>query len=390
MKSFIFYRTPRIIFGAGSLNDIDRVVSTFGSTVLAVRGGSSLKASGRWDRIVDTFRRSSIELFSLSVSGEPSPDQVDDAVAEYRERRIAAVLSIGGGSVIDAGKAISAMLPLSDSVTAYLEGIGDKKHGGMKIPFIAVPTTSGTGSEATKNAVLSSVGTAGYKKSLRHDNFVPDVALIDPELLVSCPEDVSAACGMDAFTQLLEAYVSPQSSPYTDALAYSGIAHMKESLIPACTTTDDLNARASMAYAALTSGVVLANAGLGIVHGLASPIGGFFPIPHGVVCGTLVGVATRRNIERLRDAGGEIALRKYAHIGALLANREYREGDVDLNCRFLVERIEQWINDLKIPRLAAYGITKSDLERIVEKTGKKNNPVDLDRDDIKNILLERI
>jgi alcohol dehydrogenase len=355
-----------------------------------VSGGSSLKASGRWDLIVDKLRKNSIELLTLSVSGEPSPNQIDDAVDQYRERGISAVLSIGGGSVIDAGKAISAMLPLRDSVTAYLEGIGDKKHSGMKIPFIAVPTTSGTGSEATKNAVLSSVGTAGYKKSLRHDNFVPDVALIDPELLVSCPEHVSAACGMDAFTQLLEAYVSPQASPYTDALAYSGIAHMKESLIPACTTPDDLHARASMAYAALTSGVVLANAGLGIVHGLASPIGGFFSIPHGVVCGTLVGVATKRNIERLRDAGGEIALQKYARIGALLVNREYREGDIDQNCRFLVERIDQWINELKIPRLAAYGITQSDLERIVEKTGNKNNPVDLGSDDIRNILLERL
>ena len=193
------------------------------------------------------------------------------------DRGIDVVLSTGGGSVIDAGKAVSAMLRVEGSVAEYLEDVGTRKHPGTKVPFVAVPTTAGTGCEATRNAVLSRVGPDGFKKSLRHDNFLPDAAVVDPVLTLSCPPDITAACGLDALTQLLESFVSTKASVLTDVLALSGLEHIGNSLVPACTNSgQDIDMRANLSYAALMSGITLTSAGLGTVHGFASSIGGLF------------------------------------------------------------------------------------------------------------------
>jgi len=304
------------------------------------------------------------------------------------------VISIGGGSVIDAGKAISAMIPKNDEIMNYLEGVGNKNHDGEKIPFIAIPTTSGTGSEATKNAVISEIGPNGFKKSLRHDNLVPDVAIIDPDLIISCPPSITAACGLDAFTQLLEAYTSSKSSPMTDALAYSGIKHMKNNIIPVYSNeASDLNVRAEMAYGSLLSGITLANAGLGIIHGLASPIGGYFEIPHGVICGTLLSEATKMNIKKLNEQGldGKEGLRKYAQIGALIAEEpSFKDKKINNYCSILISTLEKWTKQLKLDRLGKYGIKIEDVDKIIAKTGIKNNPVVLNNDEIKTIVINRI
>jgi alcohol dehydrogenase class IV len=390
---FTFTGTPRIIFGQGQFGRVDQILRSMGSHVLVVTGVSSLERSGKWDELVGRLAEASIRWSRVSVPGEPSPDFVDDAVSRFRGQGIQAVLAVGGGSVVDAGKAISAMLPQDDSVYAYLEGIGDRSHNGEKAPFVAVPTTSGTGSEATKNAVLSKVGPQGFKKSIRHDRFVPNVALIDPELMLSCSPRVSAACGMDAFTQLLESYVSTGANPLTDALAYSGIDFLKDSLISVCSEeAESIEKRAAMAYASLLSGITLANAGLGIVHGLASPIGGLFSIPHGVVCGTLVGAETRVNIEKLRRADGTdpVALRKYAQIGALVNQRAFREEEIQACCDLLIEKIEEWVHALEMPRLSEYGINPSDLDRIARSAGNKNNPVPLTGEEITALLSMRL
>jgi alcohol dehydrogenase class IV len=293
--------------------------------------------------------------------------------------------------VVDAGKAISAMLPCAGSVRSYLEVVGDREHPGEKLPFIAVPTTAGTGSEATKNAVLSSVGLDGFKASLRHDNFVPDLAVIDPELSLSCPADVSAACGMDAFCQLLESFVSTKASPLTDSLAIAGLRQAAGSLLAVCTTgAGDLGARASMAQASFLSGITLANAGLGVVHGFAAPIGGFFPIPHGVVCGSLLAPAVSITIAKLRVGERENApaLEKFAAIGALVAGGA--AGDVAGGCDALIDWLYRLAERLAIPRLSDYGVHASDCDRIIERAGSKNNPVPLNREEMRRILLERI
>ena len=293
---------------------------------------------------------------------------------------------------MDAGKAVSAMLLQEGSVVDYLEGVGTGvEHSGKKVPLVAVPTTAGTGSEATKNAVLSRPGPQGFKKSLRHDNFVPDVVLLDPKLMLSCPPFITAACGMDAFTQLLESYVSTKASPMTDALALSGLEHIGASLVLACTHgAGDENVRASMAYAALMSGITLANAGLGLVHGLASAIGGGFDIPHGVVCGTLMGAVNAFTIQKLTAEQGpeHPALKKYARVGALLKGMQM--GDVAQGCEMLLETIASWTETLKIPHLGEYGIRESDFDGILAGSGNKNNPLPLGADEIRGVLKERL
>jgi alcohol dehydrogenase len=391
---FNFARIPYIIFGNEKLIELYNLIPKYGKTVLFIIGEKSLKQSGKWDEIVSIIKSKSINYSDLSISGEPSPTLIDEYAAKFRKGNIDLVIGIGGGSVIDAGKAISAMIPKEDSIKNYLEGVGDKIHDGTKIPYIAIPTTSGTGSEATKNAVVSEVGPNGFKKSLRHDNLIPNIAIIDPELMISCPPSVSAACGMDAFTQLLEAYVSSKANPMTDALAISGMKYISTNLLKASSNGAlKIEVRAAMAYGSLLSGIALANAGLGIIHGLASPIGGFFNIPHGVVCGTLLAEATRMNIEKLKEKGsmGKIGLKKHAEIGALINGNDYmEEGQIDKYCSILIETLDKWTQELKLDRLGKFGIDTKDVEKIIEKAGQKNNPVVLNREEIKSIVINRL
>lgn len=394
IPSFNFSRIPYIIFGARKINTLYQLIPKFGKRILFVTGEHSLKNSGKWTEIVSNLENKDLKYFQFSVSGEPSPTLIDKASEQYREKNINLVVSIGGGSVIDAGKAISAMFSKIDSIKNYLEGIGNKSHDGKKIPFIAIPTTSGTGSEATKNAVISEVGPNGFKKSLRHDNLIPEVAIIDPELMISCPPSISAACGMDAFTQLLEAYLSPKGNPMTSSLAFSGIKFIRQNLLPACSIgASNVEIRAAMAYGSLISGIVLANAGLGIIHGLASPIGGLFDIPHGLVCGTLLAEATKKNISKLKQQGmkGKSGLRKYAEIGALLEDEKRVDREkIHDHCSFLIQTLEKWTNELKLDKLSKFGIKTEDLDTIIAQTGLKNNPVSLSKDNIKNILTNRL
>lgn len=389
--SFVFARIPEIHFGVGKLAALPQQILRHGRRALLITGSSSFVRSEQHARLKAALLQAGIDIAHVSLAGEPSPDFVDDVVRNHRDGKIGCVVGIGGGSALDAGKAISAMLPQEGSVVPFLECVDTKKHDGRKVPYIAVPTSSGTGAEATKNAVLSSVGERGYKSSLRHDNFVPDIALVDPELTLSCPPDVTAACGLDALTQLLEAYVSAKASPMTDALALSGLEHLAEGFLPAFERGQaDVAARSRMAYAALMSGVVLANAGLGVVHGFAGPIGGFFPIPHGVACGTLIGEATQANIRALRRdaAKNRLALEKFARAGARLSGQP--ASSTEDGCDLLVQTLRQWIDATRIPRLGDYGVTRADLPKILDKSNNKNSPVSLSREEMTTILEARL
>ncbi len=392
IKQFDFAKTPNIIFGQGSFTVVPKMLDRIGRNVLIVTGANSYKLSGRWDTLIEALKGKSMRYWHLPVSNEPTPELVDAATEDNRERNINAVIAIGGGSVIDTGKAISAMIPQKGSVVNFLENVGKGfKHNGIKVPFIAVPTTSGTGSEATKNAVLRRMGPEGFKNSIRHDNLIPDTAVIDPELMTSCPASVTAACGMDAFTQLLESYVSTNSTPMTDALSLSGIEHVRDNLVRACAEgSGDTGVRGGMAYAALMSGITLANAGLALVHGVAGPLGGFFDIPHGVACGTLMAPAVSATIDKLMEipGGDQLALRKFARAGGILMCSNVL--DVSTGCRLLVERIEEWTETLNIPRLGAYGIKESDLDKIAAAASNKYNPVQLSQAEIREVLIKRL
>jgi len=389
MISFTVGHLPQTYFAKGAIATLPKHTRHFGTHVLLVTGSQSLEKSGRLNDIVAMLDNEGIHIERVAVSGEPSPQLVDDAVKVYAGKGIDVVVSIGGGSAIDAGKAISAMLPVGGSVTDYLEIIGTKQHSGVKIPFIAVPTTAGTGSEATKNAVLSTTGKNGFKRSLRHDNFVPTIAIIDPELMLGCPSGVTAASGLDALTQLIESYVSTHANPFTDALAESGITKIGHSLLPLCIHHEDtVFHRANMAYGAFISGITLAHAGLGVVHGLASPLGALFNIPHGVACGTLLALATKATIKKLQVLGDSYYIKKYAAISELLTG--HKSTSDQEACNKLIATLEEWTDILHMPRLSEYGVREVDFAAIIKDGSNKNNPAPLNEQEIMLMLQERL
>ncbi len=388
VKPFQFARMPLISFGTGKISDLPEMIKKYGNEFILVTGQKSFMNSDHAQILLTTFGKKEINHHHVIISAEPSPEVINQAVSILKAETINVVVGIGGGSVLDAGKAISAMMYKTDPVQDYLEGIGSKEHPGTKIPFIAVPTTSGTGSEATKNAVISRIGRDGFKRSLRHDNFVPDIALVDPELTLDCPPDITAASGMDCFTQLTEAYLSTKSNEYTNALALEGLKAIKTSLKDVFNDGKNIAARAGMSFAALTSGICLANAGLGVVHGFASSIGGLYNIPHGIICGTLMAVSNELNVKKMRKGyGNQASLRKYAHLGELFLDETGRSQDFYIDG--FIEYLHFLTEELHLPGFKKYGIRESDMERICSDIDCKNNPVNLEISDLMEILLGR-
>ena len=391
--TFSLARLPRIEFGTGQVKLLPALISRYGSRVLLVTGGNSFLDGPHWPPLDDALKASSVHYEIVQVHGEPSPEFIDQQVTLYKSSSFDCVLGIGGGSALDAAKAIAGLLIPGNSVMDHLEGVGPElPYHGPTTPFIAVPTTAGTGSEATKNAVLSRHGLEGFKKSFRDEMLVPDYAVIDPDLLSTCPPDVLAANGMDALTQLLESYVSSKANPFTDALALSGIERVRDALLPLYLGQgDSATLRGAMAYAALLSGITLAQVGLGSVHGLAAPLGAFFPIPHGVACGTLVAEATRINIKTMATRDPEnSALYKYATIGRLLSQQHLSDTDAH---QVLIDILERWTQQLQMPRLAAYQVTLEDVPRIVANSrgsSMKTNPIELNDQEITDILMARL
>ncbi len=393
ISAFTLSRLPRILFGAGRIVEVPVLVREFGRRALLVTGKGSFQGSPYWRPFVDGLAQQDMVWEQETVSGEPSPQWVDETVARHRASDIDVVIGVGGGSVLDAGKAVAGLLPHHVSVLDYLEGIGTGHYAGPALPYIAVPTTAGTGSEATKNAVLSVQGPEGFKKSFRHECLVPAYAVVDPQLLATCPRTQIAANGMDALTQLMESYVSSKANPLSDALALSGIRAVKQGFFPAWEGGENAAAagRSAMAYAALLSGITLAQVGLGAVHGLASPLGAFFPIPHGVVCGTLLAAATEANIRALQDRQSQHpALRKYAELGALLSDSQ--SATPHAACAALVEVLHEWTVRLGLPRLRDYGVAPGDFTKIIAHchgTSMKTNPIVLSDEEVYAILDQR-
>lgn len=391
--NFTLARIPRIEFGPGSIARIPGIVARHGRRVLIVSGARSYLDGPCWPPLREALSGHGLAWESVRVDGEPSPELVDATVRALVGNAFDCVLGIGGGSALDAAKAIAGLLKPGNSVMDHLEGVGPElPYPGPATPFVAVPTTAGTGSEATKNAVLSRHGVDGFKKSFRDERLVAEFAVIDPDLLATCPPKVLAANGMDALTQLLESYVSSKANPLTDALAVSGMAQVRDALLPWYEGRGDpAPQRAAMAYAALLSGITLAQVGLGSVHGLAAPLGAFFPIPHGVACGTLLADATRINMRALatRDADNP-ALRKYAQVGRLFARQHL--GDAEARVA-LLEILEDWMRRLGIERLGDYGVKEEDVARIVANSrgsSMKTNPLVLSDVEIAELVRARL
>ncbi len=398
MKDFRIASLSDLRFGQGSLRSLPDILGRRGiGRIALITGSRSLGESSSWKTLVDLLGRAGVSFDRFAVSGEPEVGTVDDIVAAFGTSPPDAVVAVGGGSVIDTGKAVAAMATMEGSVAEYLDDVGTRKPTGSRLFFVAVPTTAGTGSEATRNAVISRRGDAGFKKSLRHEAYVPDVAIIDPELALSGPPGVTAASGMDAVTQLLEAFVSTAANPFTDALALEGLRSAGRCFMRAVQVGgQDIEARAGMAWAAWLSGVCLANAGLGVVHGVAQPAGTRTDIPHGVLCGTLIGEATRLTIGLLmRHAYGDpvseparAALEKYAEAGKALSGRD--ADSLNGNCALLVRTLDTFIRESGISRLSAYGFDDALVEQCASETGLKNHPWPLSAGEIVSIMRARL
>jgi alcohol dehydrogenase len=387
---FQLARLPTIEFGSGRLARLPELCRQYGSHLLIITGAESFLLDPHWQALSKQLTASCCQWQIIRIAGEPSPSEIDQIVTSCRGAPIDCVLGIGGGSALDAAKAVAGLLKPGNSVMDHLEGVGPElPYRGPATPFIAVPTTAGTGSEATKNAVLSKHGHDGFKKSFRDDLLMASHAIIDPDLLATCPPQVIAANGMDAFTQLLESYVSSKAHPLTDALALSGMEKVREALLDWYEDRGDAaRHREGMAYAALLSGITLAHVGLGCVHGLASPLGAFFPIPHGVACGTLLAEATRVNILAMQAREpSNPALEKYARVGHLL------DGTQQDGLKSLVARLEDWTLRLRLPRLSKFGVAEADIDRIVANSrgsSMKTNPILLTDAEIADIVRARI
>lgn len=362
-------RLPRIVFGPGRIADLPATVLRHGRRVLLVTGGRAFDADGRGAAIVAALTAAGAEVAGrVIVASEPGPDAIDAAVARHRGDAIDVVVAIGGGSAIDAGKAVAGLLRTGTSIRDHVEGLpGARPWPGPAVPVIAVPTTAGTGSEATRNAVVTERGPNGWKRSFRDEALVPADAIVDPDLLAGAPPALIAANGLDALTQLLEPLVCTRATPVTDALALAGLARARDGLLPWFRDPDGPGApaaRAAMAEAALLSGICLANAGLGAVHGFAAALGALRPIAHGEACGVVLAPVTERTIAALAArAPGSPARARYAAAGRILAALPPGTDDGEA-CAALVATLHAWVAELGVRPLAAHGVGAAEIPAI--------------------------
>jgi len=378
---FEFATAGRIIFGPGTIAELGPIARGIGRCAFVVTGKDKIRHAGA----INDLEGAGLRCTLFGVKGEPTVGVVREGAALFRDAGCELLIAIGGGSAIDAGKAIAALAANPEDVLEYLEVIG-KGRPLTKTPFpmIAVPTTAGTGSEVTRNAVLGSPE-HGVKASLRSAAMLPSVAIVDPQLTIGLPPAVTASTGLDALTQLIEPYVCARANPMTDAFCLDGLRAVARSLVPAFEKGSDGAARAGMSYGSLLGGLALANAGLGVVHGFAAPVGGMFDAPHGTVCAAILpfGIAANIRALRERDAGSE-ALARYQTIARLLTgNSDARAEDGEEWVRALVRR-------LGIPGLSRYGIGPADVAGLVEKAARassmKANPIELNAAELRWIL----
>ena len=352
-----------------------------GRRALVVTGRTTARATP----LLDELTPQGIETYTFPVAGEPTTVTVREAVTNARKARCDLVIGLGGGSALDAGKAAAALLTNDGDPEDFLEVIGKgKKLTQPSVPYIAIPTTAGTGSEVTRNAVLASPE-GRVKVSMRSQLMLPRLALIDPELAYDLPPEITATTGLDALAQLIEPYTSNRANPITDAFCHDGMRRVARSLVRAFRHGDDGAAREDMALASLFGGFALANAGLGIVHGMAGPIGGEFSAPHGAICARLLPYAMEANIIALQNRLPESeALRRYDEIARNLT------GSAMAKASDGAEWVKELSGSLGIRSLRSYGMSQDDFPELIERADRasstKGNPVQLTRDEMLQVL----
>lgn len=387
-----------IVFGSGELAGVPEILAPWGSRVLLCTGESSLERRGVLGPLVENLKKHGISVTRVVVRGEPDVAAVDAAAAVCRDGACSSVLAIGGGSVIDVGKAVAALAaqPAGASAVEYLEDVGrgaPRPLVELPLPLCAVPTTAGSGSEVTRNAVLR-VPELGVKRSMRSDLMLPRVALVDPTLLRGAPIKVAAAAGLDALTHLIEGYLSRGAQPTTDLLARRGLELMWRGLNRLAAAPEQLTGETAsdLALASLWGGMVLTNAGLGAVHGLVAPLGGLCQVAHGDGCACLLPATFRQNfLALLQRAPSSATLGRYAEICGLISQKS--PGDTPSQLEPAVEdaatRLSTLRRELGVPSLAAQGVTVEHFDRIVAQArggSMRSNPIALLDEELASIL----
>ncbi len=381
MNSFDFITSQRILFGKGCLSDGLRIAGSMGKRPLLVHATTGAPI----ETISNELAMDGMPIIPYPVGHEPSVDLIQEMVKFARMEKCDMVIAFGGGSVMDAGKATSAMLTNSGDLLDYLEVVGKNQPlSNPAAPCFAIPTTAGTGAEVTRNAVLA-VPEKRVKVSLRSNYLLPKMAIIDPVLTLSVPANVTAFTGLDALTQVIEPYVSIKNNPLIDLMCLDGIKRSAKSLTEAYQNGSNIDARTDLCLTSLFGGLALTNAGLGAVHGFAGPMGGMYEIPHGAVCGILLPHVFRANINALSERQPESdILARYTDIARLLTGN--RNATMEQGADWLAELVGK----LNIPGLSTYGIPREEFPLIIEKSIKassmKANPITLTESELNQIL----
>ena len=385
--SYDFLAPRRITFGWGRRREVGVLGRTLGQRAFLVCGLPPQLAAGVADQITDSLRAEGVDVALVeTIDHEPEVDDVDRIAARLREHGAAQgdfVLAVGGGAAIDLAKAAAAMAVNTESPTVkdYLEGMGrDLQIANRPLPVLAMPTTAGTGAEATKNAVISSYDPP-FKKSLRNEQLVPRIALVDPELTVTVPPEVTAAGGMDAITQLIESYISLKAQPIPQALAEQGLKLAVPAVVEAVEDGTSRGGREKMAHAALLSGLALANSGLGLAHGVAAALGIHCRVPHGAACALMLPAALKVNSEERHT--------ELARLSGLLFGRSPTSSRKDA-IGVLIREIEKLCERLGVPRrLSDVGVTRRRIPAIVKSSRGNSmsaNPVELSDEELTELL----
>ena len=382
---FEFATAARIFFGAGALNHVGKNLKFNSHRALVVTGRNASRA----EKLLVNLQVNDISSVTFPVPGEPELATIDQGTKLAKAEQCDFVVGFGGGSALDAAKAIAALLANDGELLDYVEIIGrGKPLTKPSLPFIAIPTTAGTGSEVTRNAVLSTPEHK-VKVSLRSPLMLARAAVIDPELTYDLPPALTASTGLDALTQLIEPFVCSRANPMTDGLCVDGIQRVTRSLREAVQNGQNKSAREDMAMASLFGGLALANAGLGAVHGFAGPIGGMFPAPHGAVCAALLPHVMGTNIRALRERDERNrALSRYYRIAQICTGNEHATADAG------AEWVRQLVADLQIPPLRVYGVQTEYVADIVAKatnaSSMKANPIALTSEELAETLRQAL
>ena len=381
---FEFATASRIIFGQGTVKEVAPMASKMGNCALLVTGRNVERAGP----LSGSLKNTGMKIVTFSVSDEPTIELTIEGVELARQNASDIVIGMGGGSVIDTAKAIAALLTNSGDITDYLEVIGrGKPLSRPSAPCIAIPTTAGTGAEVTKNAVLTSQEHK-VKVSLRSPTMLPDLAIVDPELTYSMPPSLTASTGLDALTQVLEPFVSVKSNPLTDTICIEGLKRAARSLHRAFKDGSDTKAREDMAIVSLFGGLTLANSKLGAVHGIAGPMGGMFPVPHGVICARLLPFVVEVNVRALQRHNSQQYLLRYDQVAQVLTGKSNAKAEEG------IARIHDLCDALDIPGLSDFGITEDHFPDLIASSKKassmKGNPVNLTDEELTEILQKAV